>query len=1057
MQSALPLLNTLTAHIALLDPTGTIRAVNVAWMDFARANEADAPTTTGVGVNYLAVCRTTNGAEAPTATIVAIGIAAVLAGQRDTFIHEYTCHAPHEQRWFRMRVTSLGSTVGAIVVHELITAAKQNAQTNAWLEAIVTSSDDAIIGTTLDGQIFSWNASAERIFGHSAPQVIGQLLTRSMPPPLDAELAHFPPGDGEPYRYAEYALVRHDGQHSTIALSGSPIRDASGTRIGMFVIVRDITARTQAEAALQASTAKLQATLESVTDAISISDLEGQFIDFNTAFATFHKFETKDECAKTLAESPVFLEVFLPDGTLAPLEQWPVPRALRGETATNVEYTLRRKDTGATWTGSHNFAPIRTQDGPIVGSVVVGRDSTEQKKIEEALRASEVRYRLLFATMGQGVVYQDATGQISDANPAAERILGVSLSQMQGRTSHDPRWHPIHEDGTPFPGAEHPSMVALHTGREVRGVVMGIYHPATTDYRWIRIQAVPQLGSDEGMPTQVYTIFEDITEQRQAQRSLEHERQQLDAILHTMHEGVIACQPDGKVAMINPAALNLAPMEPPQSRMALFATDSTLPFQFFDSDGHALPDEARPISRVLRGESFDDFTVCLRSCGSDAMRWLSINGTPVYDEHGVLILGVVTSRDITQHKHDEVALQTAYAQITTHADALSHTNAELSRALRLKDEFLAMMSHELRTPLTAVLGITEALVEEVYGPINIPQRKAMDTVMQGGQHLLAILSDILDLAHMEGGRTPLDPQPIEVDRLCRTALQFVRPAAHEKAIHVQRSIAGEVEFLHGDVRRVTQILVNLLDNAVKFTPAEGTVGLEVTADAAQERITFTVWDTGIGIAEADYARLFQPFTQVDGKLSRQYGGVGLGLTLVQRLVELHGGSVSLTSILGQGSRFSVSLPWTVANNMVATETETPVPPLPIWAQAPRVVLAEDHEPTLTFYAELLTHQGCQVALARTGDEAMAHIQAIIPDVVVLDIQMPGMDGLTAIQRMRATPSVAAVPIIALTALAMPGDRERCLAAGANVYLAKPVSLRTLLTTIMTVLASANEG
>jgi len=258
--------------------------------------------------------------------------------------------------------------------------------------------------------------------------------------------------------------------------------------------------------------------------------------------------------------------------------------------------------------------------------------------------------------------------------------------------------------------------------------------------------------------------------------------------------------------------------------------------------------------------------------------------------------------------------------------------------------------------------------------------------------------------------------------------------------------------VHADERRLIQILVNLLDNAVKFTPAGGTVGLEVTANQEQAYIMFTVWDTGIGIAEADYARLFQPFTQIDGRLARQYEGVGLGLTLVRRLVELHGGSISVTSTPGQGSRFTVSLPWSSEENVVPLTTKAPLTHLPTWTQAPRVVLAEDHEPTLTFYAELLTHQGCQVTVARTGAEAVAHVQAMHPNVVIMDIQMPGMDGLTAIQRIRATPNSAAVPILALTALAMPGDRERCLAAGANVYLAKPVSLRTLLATIQTMLA-----
>ena len=269
---ALPLLNALTAHIALLDPVGTILAVNAAWTDFARANGADAPTTTGVGVNYLAVCRTTSGADASTATVVATGIAAVLAGQRDSFTYEYTCHAPHEQRWFRMRVTSLGSTVGAIVVHELITAAKQNAQTNAWLAAIVASSDDAIIGTTLAGQILSWNASAERIFGYPASQVIGQPFTRIMPPPLDVELMPLSPDDDDPRRYVEHALVRHDGQRIIVALNFAPIRDQDGMIVGSVVIGHDVTEQKKTEAALRASKERFRSIIENSVEGIVLID-----------------------------------------------------------------------------------------------------------------------------------------------------------------------------------------------------------------------------------------------------------------------------------------------------------------------------------------------------------------------------------------------------------------------------------------------------------------------------------------------------------------------------------------------------------------------------------------------------------------------------------------------------------------------------------------------------------------------------------------------------------------------------------------------------------------
>jgi CheY-like chemotaxis protein len=205
----------------------------------------------------------------------------------------------------------------------------------------------------------------------------------------------------------------------------------------------------------------------------------------------------------------------------------------------------------------------------------------------------------------------------------------------------------------------------------------------------------------------------------------------------------------------------------------------------------------------------------------------------------------------------------------------------------------------------------------------------------------------------------------------------------------------------------------------------------VRVDLDQAQIAFSVWDSGIGIATADHAQLFEPFTQVDRGLGRQYDGVGLGLALVRRLTELHGGSVFLESALGQGSRFTVSLPLSPRSNVALRGADGLEASPPSWPAPPRIVLVDDHAPSLALVAEWLTQQECQVATVRTGEEAVALVRATPPDVVVLDIQLPGMDGLTAIRQMRADSALAALPIIVLTALAMPGDRERCLATGAN--------------------------
>jgi CheY-like chemotaxis protein/anti-sigma regulatory factor (Ser/Thr protein kinase) len=270
-----------------------------------------------------------------------------------------------------------------------------------------------------------------------------------------------------------------------------------------------------------------------------------------------------------------------------------------------------------------------------------------------------------------------------------------------------------------------------------------------------------------------------------------------------------------------------------------------------------------------------------------------------------------------------------------------------------------------------------------------------------------------------------------------------------------------VTALHTDARRLKQILVNLLSNAVKFTPDGGKVGLEVTGDAAQQAVHLTVWDTGIGIANDDLARLFQPFVQLDSRLARQYSGTGLGLALVYRMVEMHGGSVTVASEPGAGSRFTVSLPWRSTDGAVEPDRSAPTQELTTGDRAAQeqasalansaILLAEDNEASIATISDYLGLRGYQVMVARNGAEAVARASELQPALILMDIQMPGMDGIEATRRIRAQGSLMSIPIIALTALAMPGDRERCLEAGADDYLSKPVSLKGLAAAIETLL------
>ncbi|MEP1080297.1 ATP-binding protein [Leptolyngbya sp. PL-A3] len=409
---------------------------------------------------------------------------------------------------------------------------------------------------------------------------------------------------------------------------------------------------------------------------------------------------------------------------------------------------------------------------------------------------------------------------------------------------------------------------------------------------------------------------------------------------------------------------------------------------------------------------------------------------------------------------------------------LGQVNLKLDRATKLKDEFLANMSHELRSPLNAILGMSESLKEEICGPLNERQRKMVTTIERSGEHLLELINDILDLSKIESGHLELELADVSIQKFCESSLMFVRQAAFNKQITLDSYLSNAVEDFHFDERRMRQVLINLLNNAVKFTAEKGYVQMEITVRRPDEilkqsdgeyftspnpYLCISVRDTGIGISSENQERLFQPFVQIDSNLNRQYQGTGLGLALSQRIVNLHGGWITLDSQLGQGSCFTIYLPQpkligtqhrahsspSVCNDEIGLE----IPLETVVHGSPLVLLAEDNEANEQTLVSYLEAKGYQVVMAHDGYQAVAIAQAQTPDLILMDIQMPKMDGLEAIHQIRQHSPLEEVPIIALTALTLPGDQERCLNAGANIYLSKPIQMKALVSVMQTLLKS----
>ena len=430
---------------------------------------------------------------------------------------------------------------------------------------------------------------------------------------------------------------------------------------------------------------------------------------------------------------------------------------------------------------------------------------------------------------------------------------------------------------------------------------------------------------------------------------------------------------------------------------------------------------------------------------------LVLNDFALHDST-VDLLQITQTNDIAQ-KDLKIQNKNLEQLVDNRTAELLLANSELSRVMRSKDDFLSAMSHELRTPLNAVLGLSESLAEGVYGDMNAKQVQSINTIAESGHHLLSLINDLLDLAKIGAGKMELELNNANVEDVCQASLRFILEQAQKKNLKITLAMDNKSVMLVVDERRLKQILVNLLSNAVKFTPDGGSVTLETKCDLESESLMFSVRDTGIGIATEDLKRLFSPFTQLDSKLSRLYAGTGLGLTLVLKLVELHGGSVAVESEIGKGSCFTVRIPCKGLENAIRGGNKDAVtisessPANILSSNTPLILVADDNEINLMTVSDYLHANQLRVIQARDGLEAVKMVRQHAPSLVLMDIQMPLMDGLDAIAHLRADDQYAKIPIIALTSRAMVGDRERCIAVGANDYLSKPVNMKQLVKTI----------
>ncbi|MES2638540.1 MAG: ATP-binding protein [Myxococcota bacterium] len=417
---------------------------------------------------------------------------------------------------------------------------------------------------------------------------------------------------------------------------------------------------------------------------------------------------------------------------------------------------------------------------------------------------------------------------------------------------------------------------------------------------------------------------------------------------------------------------------------------------------------------------------------------------------------LLAQQEVLAAQSEEVAKQRAQ---------LTERNADLASASRLKSEVLATMSHELRTPLNAVIGFAEVLLADRMIPLGEAHRPYVHDIRAAGEQLLLLINDVLDLSRIEAGRLQIHAERMDLALPVLQAVELTSTSARERRVHVVNTIEPGRLYVTADPNRVRQIVLNLLSNALKFTPSEGTVTLSGRIMGGVARVAVT--DTGIGIDPNDLHKLFQPFTQLDNGLARRHGGTGLGLAISKQLAEAMNGTILCESASGRGSTFSFTLP--IANageterieppepSAIAPVAEAPVdhrpfavvweaPPPPAVDAGPRLhlLIVDDNAVNRRVLRSMLAPTGCDLTEAPDGATGIQLARDLRPGVILMDLQMPDMDGLAATRILAADPATATIPVVAITAHAMVGDAERAMEAGCVGYLAKPVGREKLM-------------
>jgi len=918
--------------------------------------------------------------------------------------------------------------------------------------AIVDVVNDAIIGETLDGTITEWNPAAERLFGYAAAEAVGRTLDHLIvPPEREAEAATVLERlrRGEAVNNLVTRRQRRDGTPLDVLSGTAPIRDAAGRVIGGVTTLRDITELKEAERRLQESYECYRVLVENSVDGILVHDAGLRYVEVNPAACRMLGYRREDILGLTVLDM-IEEDEEARDG--------PDVDRFHGGEARPSEYRCRRKD-GSMFIGEVTGTAL--PDGRFLGIL---RDITERKAAEQAIQA-------LNAELERRVA--DRTAQLSRANAELEtreqrhRLALETLEIGEWELNLDDQtvvgsalFGRIHGDADPALEWTYETLQqrVLPEDRERvhRLIQQALASPGIWDceyriqrrdgaIRWLYARG--QRTDGQGSRNILFGVVVDITERKRSELALRESETHFRGMMDSMPAMVWLMGPDQQVYFFNKTALEFRGRTLEQE-LGIGWIEGLHP------DDHAR-------TRSLIAEAFAagaTFSLDVRLRRHDGeYRWIQGVGVPRWDEAGQFIGYIGTCVDIEDRKRAERQVLELNASLER---KVVERTAQLEAASAAKTQFLAHMSHELRTPMNAILGFAQVLEHDRVTP---DQHEMIGMIREAGGHLLDIIGDILDLSKIEAGKLRLERQAFTLLPLLERVGRMISPFARDKGLDftIQRPQRDQGVLL-GDPQRIEQILINLTSNAIKFTE-RGEVVLTVTAIPTSDDLSrwrFTVRDTGIGIPAETLGKLFQPFSQGDDSITRQFGGTGLGLVISRRLVDMMGGEMGVSSQVGQGSMFWFELVFPRARgagDVAAGLAPAAAPAIVPTLTGLRVLAVDDSPINLRMLEMALRRLGVLVTPSRNGREALDVLKASPRgfDLVLMDIQMPVMDGLRATREIRQDPALKTLPVIALTAGVLPDERQAAMAAGVNDFLGKPLDLGLLRASLDKLVAAGN--